>query len=237
MGKNITVQKRGKGSTSYRAPSHRFYGEIKMVGVHEGVVSGKIRELIDCPCHSAPLMEVVYENGKEALVPAPEEVRVNDTLFSGQTDKIAPGNVLALKDIPEGTDIYNIELQPGDGGKFVRASGTSARIVGKIGNSVIIRLPSRKEKEFSRECRACIGVIAGGGRKEKPLFKAGRAFMAKRARNSLYPITSPNCMSAVAHPYGNTRSLRKSKTKPVSRNTPPGRKVGMVAARRTGRKK
>ena len=128
-------------------------------------------------------------------------------------------------------------MQPGDGGKFVRSSGSFAKVISRIGNKVIVRLPSRKEKEFNVECRACIGTIAGGGRKEKPILKAGNAMRAKRARNKLYPRVSPNSMSAIAHPFGNTRSLRKSKAKPISRNAPPGRKVGAVAARRTGRRK
>jgi large subunit ribosomal protein L2 len=205
--------------------------------VHKGKINGKIIDFICCPGHSAPLMKIEYEDGKTVLLPAPEGVRINDPVESGATKKIRPGNTLPLKAIPEGTTIYNIEFQPGDGGKFVRSSGAFAKIVSKTGNFVTIRLPSKREKTFNAECRACIGIVAGGGRKEKPLLKAGNVMRAKRARNKLYPIVSPNSMSAISHPYGNTRSLRKSKAKPVSRNAPPGRKVGMIAAKRTGRRK
>lgn len=236
MGKRITVQKRGKGSTSYRTPGHRFKGAIRNIGTHEGQIKGKVLDLIGCRGHSAPLMIAQYEEGYY-LVPAPEGVKVNDEIISGEKTSMKPGDVMALKDIPEGTSIYNIELNPGDGGKFVRSSGTTAKVISKTGTNVIIKLPSKKEKSFNEKCRACIGIVAGGGRKEKPILKAGNAYKARGARNKLYPIVSPNCMASVAHPYGNTRSLRKSKTRPVSRNAPPGRKVGMVAARRTGRRK
>ena len=237
MGKRIIAQKRGKGSPTYKSPGHRFKGETKLVGIHKGKLNGEILDLICCPGHYAPLMKVKYDNDSIVLLPAPEGVKVKDIIESGETKRARPGNILSLKNVPEGTNVYNIEQQPGDGGRFVRSSGGSARVVGKTGKGVIIRLPSKKEKIFNAECRACIGTIAGGGRKEKPILKAGNVMKAKRARNKLYPIVSPNSMSAISHPYGNTRSMRKSKAKPVSRNAPPGRKVGMIAARRTGRRK
>ena len=236
MGKNLIVQKRGKGSPTYKSPGHRFKGDTKFLGTHKGKMNGEIIDLINCPGHSAPLMKIKYSDGSIVLIPAPEGIRVNDSVESGST-KIKHGNVISLKDIPEGTSIYNIEGQPGDGGKFVRSSGAFARVVSKSSNKVTIRLPSKREKSFNANCRACIGSIAGSGRKEKPILKAGNVMKAMRSRNKLYPITSPNSMSAISHPYGNTRSLRKSKTKPVSRNAPPGRKVGDIAARRTGRRK
>ena len=82
-----------------------------------------------------------------------------------------------------------------------------------------------------------MGIIAGGGRLEKPLLRAGTKFYKMKAKNKLWPKVSGNAMNAVDHPHGNKRSQRKSKAKPVSRHAPPGRKVGAVAARRTGRKK
>jgi len=133
--------------------------------------------------------------------------------------------------------IFNIESIPGDGGKFVRSSGTFAKVVSQMKDTVIVQLPSKKRKEFHPKCRASIGVVAGGGRPEKPLLKAGNSFFKMKAKNKLWPKVSGSAMNAVDHPFGNKRTSRKSKAKPISRNAPPGRKVGMVAARRTGRKK
>jgi large subunit ribosomal protein L2 len=142
-----------------------------------------------------------------------------------------------IKDLPEGTLIYNIESKPGDGGKFCRASGAAAKIMSKTDNEVTIIFPSKKKKTLVGSCRATIGVVAGGGRTEKPLVKAGTAHHKYKAKNKLYPIVSGGAMNAVDHPFGNKRSSRKSKAKPVPKNAPPGRKVGMIRPSRSGRKK
>ncbi len=200
-------------------------------------VKGNVLDLIHCQGHSAPLAEVQYENGETALLLAPEGIRVGDVIVSGPEAPLELGNTVPLRNLPEGTMIYNIESVPGDGGKFVRASGSFARIITKMENRIIIKLPSKKQREFHPDCRANVGIIAGGGRLEKPFLKAGVRFYKMRAKNKLWPQTSGNAMNAVDHPFGNKRSLRKSKARPVSRHAPPGRKVGMIAARRTGRKK
>ena len=112
-----------------------------------------------------------------------------------------------------------------------------ARVVARTPSRVIVQLPSKKQKSFNPECRASIGIVAGGGRTEKPLLKAGTRYYKMKAKNKLWPKVSGASMNAVDHPFGCTRSLRKSKSRPISKNAPPGRKVGMVGARRTGRRK
>ena len=155
----------------------------------------------------------------------------------GEGIELKPGNILPLKDIPEGTLIHNIESKPGDGGKFVRTSGAYARVASKLRTKVVISLPSKKQKEFDLRCRASIGIVAGGGRTEKPFLKAGNRYYKMKAKNKLYPIISGCSQNAVDHPFGNARSQRKSKAKPIPKNAPPGRKVGAVGSRRTGRKR
>ena len=110
MGKRIIAQKRGRGSHTYKAPSHRYKGKIKMLGMHKGIMKGEIKDLVSCRGHDAPLMQVKYENGSVVLLPAPEGIRTKDKVSSGETKNIRPGNVLSLKNIPEGTSIYNIEF-------------------------------------------------------------------------------------------------------------------------------
>jgi large subunit ribosomal protein L2 len=87
------------------------------------------------------------------------------------------------------------------------------------------------------ECRAIIGVIAGSGRPEKPFLKAGTKFFAMRAKNKLWPIVSGTSMNSVNHPFGGKSSHAKGIPTQSSRNAPPGRKVGKIAPKRTGRKK
>ncbi|RMF07219.1 50S ribosomal protein L2 [Candidatus Woesearchaeota archaeon] len=237
MGKNIVQQARGHGGPTYRAPSHRYKGAAKHLAKKDETVTGRIVDIIKCPGHTSPLAQVEYSTGETALLIAPEGVKVGAEVQTGPEAVPAPGNTLPLSKIPEGTLVYNIEAVPGDGGKFVRASGVFAKVVMNLKDRIIVQLPSKKQKEFHPQCRASIGVIAGGGRTEKPFYKAGNKYKAMKARNKYYPVVSGNAMNAVDHPFGNKRSQRKSKARPTSRNAPPGRKVGMVGARRTGRKK
>ncbi len=232
MGKNLIQQRRGKGGQRFRAPDFRYKGDIKMLRKE----SYTVKNLVRCPGHTAPLIEAEYNDKTKSLLVAPEGVAVGDTYNIGGNE-VRAGNILSLKDIPEGTSIFCIEAKPGDGGKFVRSSGGSAKLVSKTEKAVKVLLPSKKQKEFHPECKAMIGIIAGSGRTEKPLLKAGKKHYLMKSRNKFYPIVSGTAMNAVAHPFGNKRTLRKSKNKPVSRNAPPGRKVGSIAARRTGRKK
>lgn len=237
MGKNLIQQARGRGGPTYRSPGHRFKGAAKHVRFQENTITGKVVNLLKCPGHSSPLAEVRYETGEVTLLIAPEGVKIGSQVQSGTEAVAQTGNTLPLQMIPEGTLIYNIEGSPGDGGKFVRSSGVFAKILTNVKGKIVVMLPSKKQKEFDPNCRASIGVIAGGGRTEKPFAKAGNRFKAMKARNKLYPNVSGNAQNAVDHPFGNKRSSRKSKARVAPHNAPPGRKVGMIRARRTGQKK
>ena len=240
MGKNLIQQRRGKGSGTFKAPSHRYKGKVSHVKLKSDVdvVSGVVKDILHCPGHSSPVAEVAFEGKKEKrLMIAPEGIKVGDVIFAGEGAEIMVGNIVPLKNIPMGTLIYNIESQPGDGGKFVRSSGASAKVVSKVKGKVSVELPSKKQKVFDPDCRACIGVVAGSGRKEKPFYKAGRKYHAKKAKGKFYPITTAQAMNAVDHPFGGSRSSRKGRPTIAPRFAPPGRKVGMIRPRRTGRKK
>ena len=232
MGKPLLQQRRGKGSQRFRAPSFKYKGKIKMLKKSFYTV----KDLVRCPGHTAPLIEAEYDDKSTSLLIAPEGISIGDK-FTINTGEIKPGNIVSLKQIPEGTSIFCIEAIPGDGGKFVRGSGGAAKVVSRNDKEVMVVLPSKKQKSFHPECLAMIGVAAGGGRLEKPILKAGKKHHMFKARNKFYPIVSGSAMSGVAHPFGNKRSSRKSKAKPAPKNAPPGRKVGSIRPKQTGRKK
>ena len=167
MGKRIIQQRRGRGTSTYRAPSFRYKGKVKHVA---GDYTAMVADLIHCPGHSAPLMAISTPNGF-ALSFAPIGIKVGDEITVGEGAEPNLGNVLSLKDIPEGTMVHNIELRPGDGGKLVRSSGSAAKVMAKTDTHVRILLPSKKEKTFLANCRAAIGVLAGSGRLDKPFLK------------------------------------------------------------------
>jgi len=236
VGKRLIQQARGKGGPTYRAPSFRYKGKASYLP-HKEKLNAKIIDIIRCAGHSAPLVVLEYSNNIRNLMIAPEGIKVGDVVESGEKTAPENGNMLLLKDVPEGTLVYNIEGQPGDGGKFVRASGAFARITAKMNDKVVIQLPSKKQKEFNPNCRATIGVIAGGGRKEKPFLKAGKKFYAMKAKNKLWPSISGTSQNSVDHPFGGSSSNHKGKPTVAPKNAPPGRNVGALHPRRMGRKK
>ncbi len=236
MGKNLIQQRKGKGSSVFRFPGWKYRADVRYTQNSQNNI-GTIVDLVKCPAHTAPLAKIRYENGEIVYMIASEGIKVGDTVNTSAAGPINNGNVLQLSSIPEGTLVFNIESQPGDGGKFVRAAGTFARIVGKYNEKVSIQLPSKKIKEFHETCRATVGVVAGHGRLEKPILKAGARFHAMKARNKYYPEVGAIAMNAVCHPFGGSRSSKKNKTSIVPRFAPAGRKVGLLRPRRVGRTK
>lgn len=231
MGKNITAQKRGKGSMTFRSHSFKYKGPAKTLPKSSAIIT----DIVHCAGHTAPLAQLYYDDGDSSYVIASEGMTVGNQIDMSETASVSYGNVLCLKDISEGVSIYNIEAVPKDGGKFVRSSGTFAKVISRSPSAVVVQMPSRKQKKFNPNCRATIGVVAGGGRVDKPFLKAGRKFYAAKARNKYWPVVSASAMNAVSHPFGNKRTARKSKAKPAPRNAPPGRRVGAIRARQTGR--
>jgi len=234
MGKRLIQQRRGRGTKTYTSPGFRFAGEVKLPLLES---SGTVVDLIHCGGHSAPLMDVRYLNGQSELSFAPEGIRVGDAVTVGPHAELKTGNILPLSQIPEGTLVHNIELHPGDGGKLVRCSGSFAKVIAKTEKDVRVLLPSRKEKLFALECRAAIGIISGAGRVDKPFLKAGTRYKKMRVRNKLYPHVCGISMNAVDHPFGGKCSHIKGRPTQSPRSAPPGRKVGKIAPRRTGRRR
>lgn len=236
MGKNLIQQARGKGGPNYRARSFAYAGEARHPRLSQAIQVGIITDFIKCPGHLAPLAEVAYPDGK-VLVQAAEGLKVGDTVTTGSGSEVKTGNTLTLKDIPDGTLVFNVESRPGDGGKFCRTTGTCARVITKTDAGIVVQLPSKKQRTFSPDCRALIGTVAGSGRTEKPFLKAGVMHFHRRNRNKRWPNPSAAAQNAVDHPFGNKRTSRKGKNKVQSPHAPPGRKVGKIGARRTGQRR
>jgi large subunit ribosomal protein L2 len=236
MGHRIIAQSRGKGSPTYKAPSHKFKANLEHLKVSEGIVTGKILELVHDTARSAPIARISFSNGEERLMLVPEGVEVNQTIQCGISAPVEPGNTLTLSEIPEGMPICNIESQPDDGGKFARASGMYGILIAHDVGKTVVQLPSGEMKWLNPRCRATIGVVAGGGRTEKPFVKAGKKFHRMKVRATKWPRSRGVAMNVVDHPFGGGGQQHCGRPKTVSRGTPPGRKVGSIASKRTGRK-
>ena len=158
-------------------------------------------------------------------------------LFSIFIAELAVGNILPLAQIPEGTVICNVEAKIGDNGVMARASGDYALIVAQDADkgTTRIRLPSGSKKTVANQCRAMIGLIAGGGRTDKPILKAGRAYHKYRVKRNEWPKVRGVAMNPVDHPHGGGNQQHMGKPGTVRRDMPAGAKSGQISARRTGR--
>ena len=230
MGSPLKQQRRGKGSPNYRS-ERKGHGEVEHKNAE---LTGTVKDIQHDPARSAPVALVEYEDGEERYVLAPEGLAVGDEIQLGVEAEIKEGNTLPLGEIPEGVPIHNIETQPGDGGKLVRASGTYAFVVTQEADGTRIRLPSKSFKKISTKCRATVGKVAAGGRKDKPFVKAGNKSKAMKAKGLKYPKVSAVAMNAVDHPFGG--SAKPGMPKTTSKHASPGSKVGNIGAKQSGKK-
>ena len=235
MGKPLIIQRRGKGSPSFRAPSHRFKANASYADVEQNTKIGQVTSFIDDPARTALLAEITYPDQSKIQIPAAEGLKIGDTIQEGTNAKIGIGHILPLDAIPEGTPIFNIELNEGDGGKLVKSTGDNAYVVSKEAKGVVVKLPSGKLKYFSQNARATIGVVCGGGRTDKPLLKAGRGMYKHKARGHWYPTVRGVKMNTVDHPFGGKQHHGSKTFK--RKGGSPGQHVGSFGSKRTGRKK
>jgi large subunit ribosomal protein L2 len=242
MGKRIRVQRRGHGGPTFRSATHKRvapaqYPLTTTAKEHfETAVKGIVEEFVHDPGRGSPLALVRFENGETCYTIVPEGVYVGQQIQMGGNAPVEVGNILPVGKIPEGTMVCNIELRPRDGGKIAKSSGAYATVVAHTGQGTIIKLPSGKTTYTDDHCIATIGVVSGAGRTEKPFLKAGAKFHLMKAKGHKYQRTRGRAMVAAAHPYGSSkRSARKGTT--TSHGAPPGQKVGLIAARGTGRRK
>jgi large subunit ribosomal protein L2 len=241
MGKRILVQRRGRGTSTFRAHTFRRQGGIKYPPLSlmgkAGVLAATVEDLMHETGRGCPVARLSLETGESYLALVPEGTAVGDEIRIGPKAGIRAGHILPLGRIPEGTPIFNIEAQPGDGGKFVRSSGTYATIMTRAHGQTFVRLPSGKTHAFSSTSRATIGVASGGGRPEKPFMKAGNRHRLKRAHGKTYPRVRGVAMNAVSHPHGGGSHQHPGGPTSIKRTAPPGQKVGLISPKRSGLKK
>lgn len=220
----------------FRAPSHRYKAELShRKAEDDDLLRGTVVGIEHDPARSAPVADVEFDDGDRRLVLVPEGISTGEEIQIGISAEIKAGNTLPLAEIPEGVPVCNVESKPGDGGRFARASGVNATLITHDRDAAVVQLPSGEVKRLSPDCRATIGVVAGGGRTEKPFVKAGSKHHKMKSRGTKWPRVRGVAMNAVDHPFGGGGRQHPGKPKSVSRDAPPGRKVGDISSRRTGR--
>jgi large subunit ribosomal protein L2 len=230
MGKRIIQQARGHGSLTYRVRKKAFSVKPSYPQIIKGKM--KVIKLFSSAGHSVPICKIIDEDKRIFYNLSCKGIFEGQELFFGEN---SIGDISPLGNLETGTKICNIEKDPYDGGKFVRTGGNSAIIIAKENKLVKVLMPSKKEKLFDERCRATIGELAGQGRLEKPILKAGKKFYIKKAKSKLWPRTSAVKMNAIDHPFGSGRGKR-IKSKIIKRMASPGQKVGLLRPRRTGKR-
>ena len=178
------------------------------------------------PNRTANIALLHYTDGIKAYILAPKGLKVGDIVESGDAVDIKPGNALALKNIPTGTSIHNIELRPGKGGQLVRSAGASAQVLGFDGNYTLVRLQSGEVRKILSSCRATIGVVGNEQHSLIQLGKAGRKRWLGKRPQSRGSVMNPN-----DHPHGGGEGKA-----PVGRPqpmTPWGKKARGIKTRDT----
>ncbi|NCN51993.1 50S ribosomal protein L2 [archaeon] len=232
MGKRIIQQARGKGSSTYRVNKTVFRIRLKIPNKLSG--EGTVLKLVNSGAHTCPVGKVKYSEGI-FYIPAFKNMFEGQKL-SFENKEVKDGNILKLENIPVKSKIYCIESRPGDGGKYIKSGGIHATVTRNDENGVFVLMPSKKEKKFHKDSRAIVGTVAGAGRLEKPIIKAGKMFHIKKTKSKLWPRTSAIKVNAIDHPFGSGRG-KNPKSKIAKRNAPPGAKVGLIRPRRTGKRK
>ena len=149
------------------------------------------------PNRSANIALIEYEDGTKSYILAPVGLTDGDKVVSGQKVDIKPGNCMPIESIPVGTLIHNIELNPGQGGKMVRAAGQEAQLMAKEGKYAHVRLPSGEMRLVLARCRATIGTVGNTDHENVKLGKAGRT-----RHMGIRPTVRGSVMNPVDHPHG-----------------------------------
>jgi len=224
MGKRIGSRRRGAGTGAYRSPSHRHHGPVYLPGPAV-VGEAKVVSIDPAPGRTAPVAELSTTEGLRLTILAPAGLATGDSVALGE-GKVDRGSILPLARIPDGTLVSNLEVKPFDGGRLVRAAGTSALIVSHASGEVTIQLPSGAFKQFLGTCRAEVGAVAGGGRRERPVVKAGKKVLMTRSLARAAFKVRGVAMNPVNHPFGGGAHQHVGRPSTVKSGTWPGAKVG-----------
>jgi len=245
MGRVIRSQRKGAGSVFKSHNKHRKgapkFRPIDFAERH-GYIKGVIREIIHDPGRGAPLAQVVFRDPykyklRKELFLAAEGMYTGQFVYCGKKATLQIGNVLPIGTMPEGTVVCNLEEKAGDRGRLARASGNYATVISHNTDTkkTRVKLPSGAKKVIPSTNRGMVGIIAGGGRIDKPILKAGRAYHKYKAKRNCWPKVRGVAMNPVEHPHGGGNHQHIGHASTVRRDASAGRKVGLIAARRTGR--
>jgi large subunit ribosomal protein L2 len=199
----MVVRRRGGGSK-------KLYRQIDFRRDKRGI-EAKVETIEYDPNRNARIALVLYADGTRRYILAPDSLRVGHTVIAGENVKIAAGNAMPLGQVPVGSNVHNIELNPGRGGQLARSAGTFAQLVGKEGKHCILRLPSGEMRVVHEKCYATVGQLSNQDHLNISIGKAGRSRWLGRR-----PKVRGTAMNPIDHPHGGGEGRSKGGRHPVS---------------------
>ena len=195
----------GRITTRHQGGGHkRRYRVIDFKRNKDGVPA-KVASIEYDPNRSARIALLHYADGEKRYILAPRGLQVGDTVQNGVGSDIRPGNTLPLSEIPVGTVVHAVELQPGKGAAMARSAGTSIQLMGKEAGYAIVRMPSSEMRRVLVTCRATVGEVGNSEHANISVGKAGRnRHLGKR------PTVRGTAMNPVDHPHGGGEGKNKS---------------------------
>jgi len=187
----------GHITTRHRGGGHKRVYRIIDFKRQKWDVPAIVERLEYDPNRTAFIALIKYADGEQSYILAPQRLAVGDTVIASKQVDIKPGNVMPLKNMPVGTIIHNIELQPGRGGQIARSAGCYAQLIGKEGAYAQVRLNSGEVRLIRLECVATVGAVSNQDNQNTSLAKAGRARWLGRR-----PSVRGIAMNPVDHPHG-----------------------------------
>ena len=173
-------------------------------------IPGKVASIEYDPSRTANIALINYVDGEKRYILAPKNLKVGDQIIAGETADIKPGNALPIMNIPVGTLVHNIELRPGKGGEIARSAGTSAQILGRETDYVLVRLSSGEQRKVLGTCMATVGEV---GNEDSSLVKIGKA--GRKRHMGIRPTVRGSAMNPNDHPHGGGEGRA-----PVGRKSP-----------------
>jgi len=201
----------GRMTSRHRGGGHKQKYRVIDFRRDKDGVPAKVASIEYDPNRNARIALLHYLDGEKRYILAPSGLAVGDLLHSGQGSEIRPGNALALRYIPVGTTVHNVELKPGAGGKLGRGAGAAIQLVAKEGNFATVRLPSTEMRRVLIDCRATVGAV---GNAEASLVKVGKA--GRNRWKSKRPHVRGVAMNPVDHPLGGGEGKSSGGRHPVS---------------------
>jgi large subunit ribosomal protein L2 len=187
----------GRKTARHRGGGHKQrYRMVDFKRTKDGVFA-KVASIEYDPNRTCRIALLHYADGEKAYILAPKGLSVGDRVSSGQGADIKPGNAMALRYIPVGTVVHNVELRPGQGGKIGRSAGIAVQLVAKDGDFATLRMPSTEMRRVLIDCRATVGEV---GNSEHELIKIGKA--GRNRWKGVRPQTRGVAMNPVDHPLG-----------------------------------